>query len=212
MRYPLWRIGVFVAVALPPLYWLYCAMLGLLGPDPGKVLVDNLGLGALILLLITLAMTPLQQLTRWGGWIAVRRQLGLWCFAYVALHLSGYVLFIAGLRLSLVLRDLSERPYIIVGALAFLGLLALAITSNRFSIRKLGRKWKALHRLIYLIVLLALLHMLWVVRADLGEWLLYALLGGALLLMRLPVVAGAMQRLGSARRGNARGNAKKIAI
>jgi sulfoxide reductase heme-binding subunit YedZ len=208
MRYRLWRLGVFLAASVPPLYWLYRVVFSLLGPDPGKVLVDNLGLGALILLLITLAMTPLQQLTRWGGWIAVRRQLGLWCFAYAALHLSCYVLFIAGLRLDLVARDLSERPYIIVGALAFVGLLALAVTSNRFSIRKLGRKWKTLHRLVYAILLLALLHMLWVVRADLGEWLAYALIGGALLLMRLTAVAGALQRAGVLFRENP----KKIEI
>ena len=208
MRYRLWRVGVFLAASAPPLYWLYLALFGLLGPDPGKTLVDNLGLGALILLLITLAMTPLQQLSRWGGWIAVRRQLGLWCFAYVTLHLSGYVLFIAGLRLDLVLCDLYERPYIIVGALAFLGLLALAVTSNRFSIRKLGRKWKALHRLVYGILLLALLHMLWVVRADLGEWLAYALIGGALLAMRFSVVAKALQRAGT----SLRENPKKVAI
>lgn len=208
MRYRLWCIGVFLVASVPPLYWLYCAVFNLLGPDPGKVLVDNLGLGSLILLLITLAMTPLQQLTRWGGWIAVRRQLGLWCFAYAVLHLLGYVLFIAGLRLELVLRDLSERPYIIVGALAFVGLLALAVTSNRFSIRKLGRKWKALHRLVYAILLLALLHMLWVVRADLGEWLVYALIGGALLLMRLSAVASALQRAGVLFRENP----KKIEI
>ncbi|ARS47846.1 sulfite oxidase [Ectopseudomonas mendocina] len=208
MRYRLWRVGIFIAASLPPMYWFYGAMLGLLGPDPGKVLVDNLGLGALVLLLITLTMTPLQQLTRWGGWIAVRRQLGLWCFAYVVLHLAGYVLFIAGLRLELVLRDLSERPYIIVGALAFVGLLALTVTSNRFSIRRLGRKWKALHRLVYVILLLALLHMLWVVRADLGEWLAYALVGGVLLLMRLSVVAGGLQRVGALWRENS----KKIEI
>ncbi|SFP44509.1 sulfoxide reductase heme-binding subunit YedZ [Ectopseudomonas composti] len=202
MRYRLWRVAVFLAALVPPLYWLYCAVFGLLGPDPGKVLVDSLGLGALILLLITLAMTPLQQLSRWSGWIAVRRQLGLWCFTYVTLHLSGYVLFIAGVRLDLVLRDLSERPYIIVGALAFIGLLALAVTSNRFSIRRLGRKWKALHRLVYVILLLALLHMLWVVRADLGEWLAYALIGGALLLMRVSVVASGLQRAGALWREN----------
>jgi len=208
MRYRLWRVSVFLAALVPPLYWLYCAVFNLLGPDPGKVLVDNLGLGALILLLITLAMTPLQQLTRWSGWIAVRRQLGLWCFAYVTLHLSGYVLFIAGLRLDLVLRDLSERPYIIVGALAFIGLLALAVTSNRFSVRRLGRKWKALHRLVYVILLLALLHMLWVVRADLGEWLAYALVGGVLLLMRVSAVASGLQRAGALWRENP----KKVGI
>lgn len=208
MRYRLWRIGVFMAASAAPLYWLYLALFGMLGPDPGKVLVDNLGLGALILLLITLAMTPLQQLSRWGGWVAVRRQLGLWCFAYVVLHLSGYVLFIAGLRLELVLRDLYERPYIIVGALAFIGLLILAMTSNRFSIRKLGRKWRALHRMVYGILLLALLHMLWVVRADLGEWLAYALIGSALLLMRFSVIAKLLQQAGIAL-GESR---KKVAI
>ena len=126
----------------------------------------------------------------------------------MTLHLSGYVLFIAGVRLDLVLRDLSERPYIIVGTLAYIGLLALAVTSNRFSIRKLGRKWKTLHRLVYAILLLALLHMLWVVRADLGEWLAYALIGGALLLMRLSAVAGALQRAGVLFRENP----KKIEI
>lgn len=208
MRYRLWRVGVFLAASMPPLYWLYCAVFNLLGPDPGKVLVDNLGLGALVLLLITLAMTPLQQLSRWGGWIAVRRQLGLWCFAYAALHLFGYALFIAGMRPELILRDLSERPYIIVGALTFVGLLALAITSNRFSIRKLGRRWKTLHRLIYVILLLALLHMLWVVRADLGEWSAYALIGGALLLMRVSAVASRLQRAGALWRENP----KKVGI
>ena len=208
MRYRLWRVGVFLAASMPPLYWLYCAVFNLLGPDPGKVLVDNLGLGALVLLLITLAMTPLQQLSRWAGWIAVRRQLGLWCFAYAALHLFGYALFIAGMRPELVLRDLSERPYIIVGALTFVGLLALAITSNRFSIRKLGRRWKTLHRLIYVILLLALLHMLWVVRADLGEWSAYALIGGALLLMRVSAVASRLQRAGALWRENP----KKVGI
>ena len=208
MRYRLWRVGVFLAASMPPLYWLYCAVFNLLGPDPGKVLVDNLGLGALVLLLITLAMTPLQQLSRWAGWIAVRRQLGLWCFAYAALHLFGYALFIAGMRPELILRDLSERPYIIVGALTFVGLLALAITSNRFSIRKLGRRWKTLHRLIYVILLLALLHMLWVVRADLGEWSAYALIGGALLLMRVSAVASRLQRAGALWRENP----KKVGI
>jgi sulfoxide reductase heme-binding subunit YedZ len=208
MRYRFWRIAVFIAAAVLPLYWLYCASVGLLSPDPGKVLVDNLGLGGLILLLITLAMTPLQQLTRWGGWIAVRRQLGLWCFAYIALHLAGYALFIAGLRLDRVAHDLYERPYIIVGALAFAGLLVLALTSNRFSIRRLGRRWKALHRSVYVILPLALLHMLWVVRADLSEWLVYALVGGCLLSVRVPYLAAAVQRFG----GRWRGNPKKIEI
>jgi sulfoxide reductase heme-binding subunit YedZ len=192
MRFPFWRGLVFLAVLSFPLYWLYEGLQRLTGPDPGKVLVDNLGQGGLILLLLTLSMTPLRRLTAWGGWLAVRRQLGLWCFFYIVLHLGGYLLFILGLRFDRLLADISERPYIIVGALALLGLLPLALTSNRYSQRRLGMRWWQLHRLVYPILGLALLHVLWVVRSDIGEWLVYALCGAALLLLRLSSVATAL--------------------
>jgi methionine sulfoxide reductase heme-binding subunit len=192
MRFPFWRGLVFLVALSFPLYWLYEGLQRLTGPDPGKVLVDNLGQGGLILLLLTLSMTPLRRLTAWGGWLAVRRQLGLWCFFYIALHLSGYLLFILGLRFDRLLADISERPYIIVGVLALLGLLPLALTSNRYSQRRLGARWRQLHRLVYPILGLALLHVLWIVRSDTGEWLVYALCGAALLLLRLPSVATAL--------------------
>ncbi|AZC33439.1 protein-methionine-sulfoxide reductase heme-binding subunit MsrQ [Pseudomonas chlororaphis] len=195
MRYPFWRLGVFIVAAIWPLLWLYQAWASALGPDPGKVLVDRLGLGTLIFLLITLSMTPLQKLTGWAGWIAVRRQLGLWCFAYVVLHLSAYAVFILGLDWSQLGVELRKRPYIIVGSLGFLGLLALAVTSNRFSQRRLGSRWKKLHRLVYLILGLGLLHMLWIVRADLKEWAIYASIGALLLLLRLPPVTRRIPRL-----------------
>lgn len=190
MRYRYWRLVVFVATLCPLLLWFYQGVMQSLGADPGKALVDRLGLGALILLLLTLTMTPLRRLTGWGGWIAVRRQLGLWCFSYVLLHVCGYLLFLLGLDFTQLLDDLRERPYIIVGALAFCGLLALALTSNQYSIRRLGKRWRQLHRLVYFILGLALLHMLWVVRSDIGEWLLYAVIGTVLLLLRLPTLAG----------------------
>ncbi|QLL12539.1 protein-methionine-sulfoxide reductase heme-binding subunit MsrQ [Pseudomonas chlororaphis] len=195
MRYPLWRLGVFIVAAIWPLLWLYQAWASALGPDPGKVLVDRLGLGTLIFLLITLSMTPLQKLTGWAGWIAVRRQLGLWCFAYVVLHLSAYAVFILGLDWSQLGVELRKRPYIIVGSLGFLGLLALAVTSNRYSQRRLGSRWKKLHRLVYVILGLGLLHMLWIVRADLKEWAIYASIGALLLLLRLPPVTRRIPRL-----------------
>ncbi|WMI99078.1 protein-methionine-sulfoxide reductase heme-binding subunit MsrQ [Pseudomonas chlororaphis subsp. aurantiaca] len=195
MRYPFWRLGVFMVAAIWPLLWLYQAWASALGPDPGKVLVDRLGLGTLIFLLITLSMTPLQKLTGWAGWIAVRRQLGLWCFAYVVLHLSAYAVFILGLDWSQLGVELRKRPYIIVGSLGFLGLLALAVTSNRFSQRRLGSRWKKLHRLVYLILGLGLLHMLWIVRADLKEWAIYASIGALLLLLRVPPVTRRIPRL-----------------
>ncbi|VVQ21678.1 protein-methionine-sulfoxide reductase heme-binding subunit MsrQ [Pseudomonas fluorescens] len=195
MRFPLWRIGVFIAAAVWPMLWLYQALEDLLGPDPGKVLVDRLGLGTLVLLLVTLSMTPMQKLTGWAGWIAVRRQLGLWCFAYVVLHLCSYMAFILGFDWSQLTVELRKRPYIIVGALGFLGLLALAVTSNRYSQRRLGSRWKKLHRLVYVILGLGLLHMLWIVRADLEEWAIYAFIGVVLLVLRIPPVMRRIPRL-----------------
>lgn len=194
MRFMPWRVSVFVAAALVPIFWLYQAWIFALGPDPGKVLVDRLGLGTLVLILITLAMTPLQRTTGWPGWIAVRRQLGLWCFTYVSLHMLGYGFFILGFDWAQLGVELVKRPYIIVGALGFLGLLSLAVTSNRYSQRRLGARWKKLHRLSYLILGLGLLHMLWIVRADLREWAIYATIGVLLMLLRIPVIAGRIQR------------------
>jgi sulfoxide reductase heme-binding subunit YedZ len=204
MRYPFWRIGVFIAAAIWPLLWLYQALGDVLGPDPGKVLVDRLGLGTLVLLLITLSMTPLQKLTGWPGWIAVRRQLGLWCFAYVLLHLSGYTAFILGFDWSQLGIELRKRPYIIVGVLGFLCLLALAVTSNRYSQRRLGSRWKKLHRLVYVVLGLGLLHMLWIVRADLKEWAIYASIGALLLVLRLPPVTRRIPRLTAKKAPSAR--------
>jgi sulfoxide reductase heme-binding subunit YedZ len=194
MRYVLWRLCVFVAVAVVPLVWLYQAWILDLGPDPGKVLVDRFGLGTLVLVLITLTMTPLQRVTGWGGWIAVRRQLGLWCFACVSVHMLSYGFFILGFDWAQLGVELVKRPYIIVGSLGFLCLLPLALTSNRYSQRRLGARWKKLHRLIYLILGLGLLHMLWIVRADLMEWAIYAGVGAFLLAIRIPAIARRIPR------------------
>ncbi|MDY1049326.1 protein-methionine-sulfoxide reductase heme-binding subunit MsrQ [Pseudomonas coleopterorum] len=206
MRYPFWRLSVFVVACVWPLLWLYQAWIFALGPDPGKVLVDRLGLGTLVLVLITLCMTPLQKLSGWPGWIAVRRQLGLWCFAYVCLHLAAYLFFVLGLDWSQLGVELVKRPYIIVGSLAFLCLLALAVTSNRYSQRRLGRRWKQLHRLIYAVLGLGLLHFLWIVRADLEEWSIYAAVGALLMLLRVPAVARRIPRLA----GRKPATAKKV--
>ncbi|KNX76407.1 sulfite oxidase [Pseudomonas sp. 250J] len=195
MRYPWLRLAIFVTGCLFPVWWLYEAAMGLLGPDPGKIMVDRLGQGALIFLLITLSMTPLQRLTGWSGWIVVRRQLGLWCFAYIVLHMTAYMVFILGLDWGQFGVELRKRPYIIVGALGFLGLLALAVTSNRYSQRRLGARWKKLHRLVYVILGLGLLHFLWIVRSDLKEWAVYAAIGVILLVLRIPPVWRRVPRL-----------------
>jgi sulfoxide reductase heme-binding subunit YedZ len=134
-------------------------------------------------------MTPLQRMSGWPGFISVRRQLGLWCFTYVALHMLAYSFFILGFDWAQLGVELVKRPYIIVGALGFVGLLMLAVTSNRYSQRRLGSRWKKLHRLVYVILGLGLLHMLWIVRADLKEWAVYASIGVVLLGLRVPFVA-----------------------
>ncbi|SEJ93498.1 protein-methionine-sulfoxide reductase heme-binding subunit MsrQ [Pseudomonas sp. NFR16] len=206
MRFWFWRLSVFVAACVAPALWFHQAWILDLGPDPGKALVDRFGLGTLIALLVTLAMTPLQRITGWAGWIAVRRQLGLWCFAYVVLHLLAYSFFILGFDWAQLGVELVKRPYIIVGTLAFLCLLALAVTSNRYSQRRLGTRWKKLHRLIYAVLGLGLLHMFWIVRADLKEWSIYASIGALLLLMRLPVIAGRLSR----RRSHKLDTARKV--
>lgn len=203
MRFVFWRSTVFLAAAVWPVLWLYEAWSSALGPDPGKVLVDRLGLGTLTLLLITLGMTPLQKLSGWAGWITVRRQLGLWSFAYAVLHLSAYLVFILGLDWSQLGVELSKRPYIIVGSLGFIGLLLLAVTSNRYSQRRMGARWKKLHRLVYGILALGLLHMLWIVRADLKEWAIYASVGALLLVLRVPVIARRIPRLKSKKASSA---------
>ncbi|MFB4391497.1 MULTISPECIES: protein-methionine-sulfoxide reductase heme-binding subunit MsrQ [unclassified Pseudomonas] len=195
MRYPWFRLAIFIVGCLFPAWWVYEAAMGLLGPDPGKLLVDRLGLGALVFLLVTLCMTPLQRLTGWAGWIVMRRQLGLWCFAYIVLHMTAYMVFILGLDWGQLGVELRKRPYIIVGFVGFLGLLALAVTSNRYSQRRLGARWKKLHKLVYVILGLGLLHFLWIVRSDLQEWAIYASIGAVLLILRFPPVWRRVPRL-----------------
>ncbi len=195
MRFRAWRVSVFVLAFLPVAYWSYLAVTSQLGIDPGKELVDLLGLTALWLLLITLAMTPLKRLSGWYGWLAVRRQLGLWCFAYAVAHVLGYFAFLLGFDLSRLLVELYKRPYIIFGAVAFCGLLLLALTSNQISMRRLGRRWKVLHRAVYGVLFFVLLHMLWVVRADLSEWVVYASVAGGLMALRLQAVGEVFRRL-----------------
>ncbi|GAB2785890.1 protein-methionine-sulfoxide reductase heme-binding subunit MsrQ [Halomonas shantousis] len=191
-----WRLLVFVAALAPICWWAYHVAIGAAGPEPGRYLLLNLGQGALILLLCTLSLTPLTRLTRWKGFSVIRRQLGLWTFGYGVLHLLCYLLFILGLNWTALGEDLQKRPYIIVGALALLILLALAVTSNRYAMRKLGKRWKPLHKAVYLVLALVLLHFLWIVRADLTEWSVYAAVALALMLLRIPTVARRLSRLG----------------
>ena len=191
----LWRVGVFLAALAPLLVWGWQVAVNAAGPEPGRYLLLNIGIGALWMLLLTLSLTPLTKLTRWKGFALIRRQLGLWTLAYATLHMLSYALFILGLDWTLLGSELVKRPYMIVGTLALIGLAVLGATSNRWAMRRLGKRWKPLHKLSYPILGLVLLHFFWVVRADLGEWAMYAALAALIMATRLPLVARTLPRL-----------------
>ena len=147
---------------------------GVLGADPVAEIEHRLGIWALRLLLLTLAITPLRQLTGWTWLLRLRRMLGLWAFAYATLHLAAYLVLDLRGYWAQIFEEIVKRPYITVGFLAWLGLVPLAATSTQAAIRRLGRRWAQLHRLVYAIAALAVLHYWWVVKSDIREPALYA--------------------------------------
>lgn len=156
-----------------------------LGADPVAEIEHRTGTWALRLLLVTLAVSPLRQLTGQAGVLRFRRMLGLYAFFYASLHLSAFLALDLAGWWSTIFEEILRRPYITVGFLAWLGLVPLAITSTRGWMRRLGRGWGRLHRLVYAVAALAVLHFWWIVKSDLREPLLYALILAALLGWRL---------------------------
>ncbi|WP_240906137.1 protein-methionine-sulfoxide reductase heme-binding subunit MsrQ [Thermomonas sp. HDW16] len=152
-----------------------------LGADPVAEIEHTLGLWALRFLMLTLAITPLRQLTGWNVLVRFRRMLGLYAFAYASLHFAAYL----GLDLrgywTQVFEDIAKRPYITVGFIAWLLLVPLAITSTTGWIKRLGRNWARLHKLVYAVAVLAVLHFWWLVKSDIREPALYAGIAALLL-------------------------------
>lgn len=175
---------VFVA-CLAPLAWLVVAAASnALGANPAEALIRSLGEWALRFLCLALAVTPLRQLTGQPALARLRRMVGLWAFAYALLHLLAYAWLDRGLEWSELLADIAQRPFILVGTLAWGLLLLLALTSFDAAMRWLGgKRWRALHRAVYLVAPLALLHFYWM-RSGKRNWLevgVYALVLGLLL-------------------------------
>lgn len=194
-KWLLWRVGVFLAALAPLVFWGWQVANNAAGPEPGNYLLLNIGIGALWMLLLTLSLTPLTKLTRWKGFALIRRQLGLWALAYATLHMLSYALFILGLNWALLGSELVKRPYIIVGMIALIGLAVLGATSNRWAMKRLGKRWKPLHKFSYVILGLVLLHFFWVVRADMQEWAMYAAIAALIMATRLPPVARTLPKL-----------------
>lgn len=174
---PRWILAKALAQALaisPLLLMAWAASQDALGADPVAELTHRTGLWALRLLLASLAITPLRHVLGAAWPIRFRRLLGLYAFFYASLHLTVYLVLDLQGYWPQVLGDIVKRPYITVGFLAWLGLLPLAITSTRGWMRRLGRRWGQLHRLVYAVGVLAVLHFWWLVKADIREPAIYA--------------------------------------
>lgn len=144
-----------------------------LGPNPIREILHVTGKTSLNLLLITLCATPLRELTGQTWWVRPRRLLGLMAFAYALLHFLVYAILELELQLGELGREIARRPYILVGTVALLALIPLAVTSTDRMMRRLGRRWQTLHRLIYPIAALGIWHYYWQVKADIREPLIY---------------------------------------
>jgi sulfoxide reductase heme-binding subunit YedZ len=178
---------LFAACLAPLAALVWAGFRGDLGANPVETITHETGQWALRLLLATLAVTPLRRLTGWNPLLRVRRMLGLFAFFYAVLHLATYLWLDQFFDWGAVLADVLDRPYITIGFAAFLLLVPLAATSTDAMVRRLGgRRWQRLHRLVYPAAGLAVLHFLWLVKADLREPLIYAGLLALLLAARLP--------------------------
>jgi sulfoxide reductase heme-binding subunit YedZ len=181
-----WILHGLRAAALLPLAWLGVrAATDALGAEPVETLLHGTGDWALRLLLASLAITPARRWLGLSVLAPLRRSFGLFAALYAGLHFTIYLTLEVGLDAGLLLEDVTERPYVSAGFGALVLLLALAVTSTRGWQRRLGRRWVRLHRLVYLAAALAVLHFLWLVKADLREPLVYAAILALLLLARL---------------------------
>lgn len=174
------------SLALAPFGWLlFRAFTDRLTANPVEDITLTTGIWALRFLLITLAVTPVRRITGWNRVIQYRRMLGLFAFFYATLHLLTYFAFDLVFDFSRLLADIWKRPFITAGMAAFLLMVPLAITSTKGWIRRLGRRWQLLHRLIYLSAAAAVLHFVWKVKVVVGEPVYYAVILALLLSFRL---------------------------
>jgi methionine sulfoxide reductase heme-binding subunit len=186
------KIVAFVAAAVP---FLLLALRGWnswrgqpydLGANPIEFITRDLGDWTLIFLMVTLAVTPLRRFTSWAWLIKLRRMLGLFAFFYASLHFITYIWLDQFFDLQDIVKDVIKRPFITVGFAAFLCLIPLAVTSTNAMVKRLGgKRWQVLHRLVYAIATLGVVHYWWLVKKDIREPLLYALILVALLGIRL---------------------------
>lgn len=189
---PASRLLLFVLSLLPAAWLAFRLVQGDLGANPAETLQLDTGIWALRFLILTLAVTPIRRLTGWNRIIQFRRMLGLFAFFYACLHLVAYAVFDRYMDFSGVWEDVVRRPFITAGMVALLAMVPLAVTSTKGWIRRMGRRWQTLHRLIYVSAIAAAVHYLWKVKIMSGSPVYHAAIIAALLLFR--VVWGVRQR------------------
>lgn len=167
-----------------------------LGANPIEFITRSTGTWTLIFLCITLAMTPMRLMTGMTFWIRLRRMLGLFCFLYACIHFLIWFWLDQNLDLQSMWSDILKRPFITMGFLTLVLLAPLAITSNQWSVRLLGKRWTALHKLVYLIACTAILHYWWhkAGKNDFETVAVYGVIIALLLLYRLPPIKRYLQR------------------
>jgi len=181
-HFPAIKIIVFFACLVPLGRLIGAGINNQLGTNPIEFVTHSTGEWTLIFLMLTLGITPLRQLSGWSWLIKLRRMLGLYAFFYASLHFITYIWLDQFFDVATIIKDVIKRPFITVGFAAFILLIPLAITSTDAMLKKLGgKRWQKLHRLIYLIAILGVVHFWWLVKKDITEPLIYAVILAILL-------------------------------
>ena len=179
------KVIVFLLALFPIVKLVFCAYLDILGANPIEKITRTTGYWTLLFLLVTLAATPIRRLFKWLWVIRLRRMLGLFAFFYGCLHFLTYLILDQFFDSEAILKDLIKRPYITVGFLAFVLMLPLAITSSNSMIHRLGgKRWRLLHRLVYVTAIAGVVHYWWLVKKDLTEPIIFGVVLTTLLGMR----------------------------
>lgn len=176
---------VFILLSLPFIWLLYALLTKQLGANPIEAITAFTGEWALRVLLLSLAMTPLRMLLKKPWPIRLRRMVGLFAFFYVFTHLATYLVLDQQFDLGAILSDILDRPYITAGTLAFLILIPLAVTSTKGMMKRLGKRWSALHRLVYVAATAAIVHYVWLTKGDQIEPIIYLVVLLVLMLFRV---------------------------
>lgn len=179
------RVILFLLCLIPLIRLLWLGFNDDLTANPVEFIERSTGYWSLLMLLVTLSLSPIRLLTGRTWQLQYRRMLGLFMFFYACLHITTYLWLDYDFNWVDITKDIVKHPYVLVGASAFLLALPLAITSNNFMIRLLRERWKQLHNLIYLIAILGVVHFLWLVKKDIREPMLYAVILALLLAIRI---------------------------